>query len=101
MTRVYHGVIHGKTIQVSEDLGLAEGQEVEITVRTVPVAHARQPGEGLLRTEGRWPMMRIGMRSWRKFTGRGSKSGEPLGRSHNLGEKLLWVALRPARSSSW
>ena len=52
MPRVYHGVIHGKTIEVSEDIGLAEGQEVEITVRTIPLVQQRQPGEGLLRTEG-------------------------------------------------
>ncbi len=52
MTRVYHGVIHSKAVQVLEDIGLAEGQEVEITVRAVSVGHPRQPGDGLLRTEG-------------------------------------------------
>jgi hypothetical protein len=54
MTRTIHGVVHGKTITVEEDLGMAEGQEVELTMRTVgpPSPSGRQPGEGFLRTEG-------------------------------------------------
>jgi len=52
MTMVLHGKIHGRTIELAEDLGLAEGQEVEVSIRTVPVAAAREPGDGLLRTEG-------------------------------------------------
>ncbi len=52
MTRIYHGVIHGKTIEVSEDIGLAEGQEVEVIVRPSTPGQPRRPGEGLLRTEG-------------------------------------------------
>jgi hypothetical protein len=45
------GVIHGKTIELAEDLGLAEGQEVEITIKLVSKS-GREPGEGFLRTEG-------------------------------------------------
>jgi hypothetical protein len=52
MTRVFHGKVRGKTIELAEDLGLAEGQEVEVSVRTVPATPTRMPGEGLLRTEG-------------------------------------------------
>ena len=33
MTRTIHGRIHGKTIELDEDLGAAEGQEVEVQVR--------------------------------------------------------------------
>ena len=48
MTKVIHGRIHGRTIELTEDLGLAEGQEVEVQVKI------RQPagkwGEGILRT---------------------------------------------------
>jgi len=50
--KVLHGKIHGRTIELTEDLGLAEGQEVEVSVRTVSPADSRQPGEGFLRTEG-------------------------------------------------
>ncbi len=51
MTRTIQGTIHGRTIELNEDLGLAEGQQVEVQVRVVP-GPSRQPGEGLLRTEG-------------------------------------------------
>jgi len=52
MTRVVHGVVHGKTIALEEDLGLAEGVVVELTIRKVVPPTRRQPGEGFLRTEG-------------------------------------------------
>jgi hypothetical protein len=38
MIRTIHGVIHGKTIQLDEDLGVAEGQEVEVQIRVVNAA---------------------------------------------------------------
>jgi hypothetical protein len=43
--------IHGKTIELDEDLGVADGQGVEVQVRVIPKT-ARKPGEGFLRTEG-------------------------------------------------
>ncbi len=52
MTKILHGTVHGSTIELTEDLGLAEGQEVEVSVRTVQPALPRMQGEGLLRTEG-------------------------------------------------
>jgi hypothetical protein len=52
MTKVVHGNVRGRTIELAEDLGLAEGQEVEVTVRTVPATATPTLGEGLLRTEG-------------------------------------------------
>jgi hypothetical protein len=52
MTKVIHGKVCGRTIELSEDLGLAEGQEVEVSVRPILEAHVRKPGEGLIRTEG-------------------------------------------------
>ena len=32
MTRVVHGIVHGKTIKVTEDLGMWEGQAVDVLV---------------------------------------------------------------------
>jgi hypothetical protein len=52
MTKILHGKVHGRTIELDEDLGLAEGQEVEVAVRTVAPLGPRQPGAGFLRTEG-------------------------------------------------
>jgi hypothetical protein len=52
MTRVLHGVVHGQTIELKEDLGLSDGQVVELMIRTIAPPSSRQPGEGFLRTEG-------------------------------------------------
>jgi hypothetical protein len=52
MTKTVYGIAHGKTIELNEDLGVPEGQAVEITVHTVNSASARKEGEGFLRTEG-------------------------------------------------
>ena len=50
MTRTVHGIVHGKTIERDEGLGIAEGQPVEITIKTVPAA--KPWGEGLRRCAG-------------------------------------------------
>jgi hypothetical protein len=50
MTRILHGKIHGNTIKLDEDLGVAEGQDVEVQVRVID--KRRTPGEGFIRTEG-------------------------------------------------
>lgn len=50
MIRTIHGKVRGKTIELDEDLGVAEGQEVEIQVKVLQTA--RKPGDGFLRTEG-------------------------------------------------
>jgi hypothetical protein len=46
MTRTVHGKIHGKTIELDEDLGVPEGQEVEVQV-TIPGAGTPPLSEGL------------------------------------------------------
>ncbi len=51
MTKTLQGVVHGKVIELAEDLGLSEGQRVEVVVKVV-AATERIPGEGFLRTEG-------------------------------------------------
>ena len=50
MTKTLHGKVHGKTIELDEDLGVAEGQEVEIQVKIVQPA--KKWGDGILRTAG-------------------------------------------------
>jgi len=52
MVKVIQGKVHGRTIELNEDLGFSEGQEVEVSVRTVSEAQTRNPGDGFLRTEG-------------------------------------------------
>src|SRR5712664_1235828 len=50
MVKTVQGIVHGKTIQLQEDLGVAEGQQVEIQVRVVPAA--KPSVEGLRRCAG-------------------------------------------------
>ena len=50
MSQTIHGVIHGKNIELAEDPGIADGREVEVTLR--PVQKKRPWGEGLRRSAG-------------------------------------------------
>lgn len=50
MDKVVHGVIHGKTIELAEPVGAADGQEVEVVVRfSLP---SRPWGEGIRSSAG-------------------------------------------------
>jgi hypothetical protein len=51
MTKTVHGKVHGKTIQLDEDLGVPDGQEVEIQVR---IESTRKWGEGIRASAGGW-----------------------------------------------
>ena len=51
MTKTIHGKVHGKTIELDEDLGVADGQEVEVQVKVIANT-VRTPGDGFLLTEG-------------------------------------------------
>jgi hypothetical protein len=50
MTKTIHGKIHGKTIELDEELGVAEGQEVEVQVTIIQPN--KKWGDGILRTAG-------------------------------------------------
>jgi hypothetical protein len=50
MTRAVHGTVRGKIIELDEELGVADGQHVEVEVRAVEPA--QKWGEGILRTAG-------------------------------------------------
>jgi hypothetical protein len=50
MTRTLRGVIHGRTVELTEDPGAADGQQVEITIKTI--ASPKPWGEGLRRCAG-------------------------------------------------
>ena len=52
MNKTLHGKVHGKTIELDEDPGVAEGQVVEVQVRAVEPP--RKWGEGILRSAGGW-----------------------------------------------
>jgi hypothetical protein len=50
MIKTVYGVVRGKTIELMENPGVAEGQAVAITIR--PVGSPRPWGDGLLRCAG-------------------------------------------------
>ena len=50
MTKTTIGIIHGRTIELNEDLGLKEGQQVEVQVKVT--APGRKWGDGLRRCAG-------------------------------------------------
>ena len=52
MTRTLHGKVHGKSIELEEDLGVADGQEVEVQVTILQPA--KEWGEGIRRSAGGW-----------------------------------------------
>ena len=54
MTKTMHGKAHGRTIELDEDLGVPDGQEVRVTVEPVPPPGQLPPGEGLRRAFGAW-----------------------------------------------
>ena len=47
-----HGIIHGRTIELAEDPGMADGQQVKVEV--VLVSAALKWGDGILRSAGGW-----------------------------------------------
>jgi len=49
MTKTLHGKVHGKTIELDEDLGVVDGQEVEIQLTIVQTTKPSRPpiSEGL------------------------------------------------------
>ena len=50
MTKTIHGKARGRVIELDEDLGIAEGQEVEVQVGG---DHAcREMGQGIIRSAG-------------------------------------------------
>lgn len=52
MTKFIHGIVRGRTIELSEDPGVADGAEVNVVVTPAPVAEPW--GEGIRRSAGGW-----------------------------------------------
>jgi hypothetical protein len=50
MTKIAHGKVHGKTIELDEDLGVPEGQAVEVQIKMIPSPGSW--GDGLRRCAG-------------------------------------------------
>jgi hypothetical protein len=55
MTRLLHGIVHGKTIEVTEDLAMWEGQAVELLVMPPGSLDPRTDGSRVLTAPKRLP----------------------------------------------
>ena len=74
MTKSVYGVVHGKTIELAENPGVAEGQKVEVTIRSVP--SPTHGGKGSFGAPGPWRVigpMRM-TASWKKFSWIGNET---------------------------
>ena len=49
MLKTTHGKVHGRTVEIDEDLGVPDGQGVELQVKVIPLPNW---GEGLRRCAG-------------------------------------------------
>lgn len=47
MIKRLHGKVHGRTIQFDEDLGVADGQDVEVEVKVVQASAKSEMNPGL------------------------------------------------------
>lgn len=53
MTRIMQGVVHGNTIELSEDLGLSDGDQVKLIIEPLSRVNGGSTwGEGLRRCAG-------------------------------------------------
>src|SRR5262245_3518889 len=52
MSSIVHGIVHGKTIELTEKIPLPDGQHVVVAV--TPIERKLSPGEGIRRTAGAW-----------------------------------------------
>ena len=50
MIKTVHGTVHGNTIQLDQDLSVADGQQVEVELKFIEPD--KRWGEGILRTAG-------------------------------------------------
>ena len=52
MTKTVHGIVHGRTIELAEDLGVVDGQAVEVYVRPITAnGHGQEPSRAPLSLE--------------------------------------------------
>ncbi len=51
---VHRGIIHGRTIELEFDVGLPQGQVVEVTLQPVADELRLAPGEGIRQSAGGW-----------------------------------------------
>lgn len=56
MSMPLKGIVRGRTIELCEDAGIADGQRVAVFLQAEAVLHKEsgRPGDGVLRSAGAW-----------------------------------------------
>jgi len=53
MSIIVHGIVHGKTIELDQEVGVPDGEKVEVAIQIIPASPGTEPwGEGLRRCAG-------------------------------------------------
>lgn len=53
MTKTLHGIVHGKTIELDQEVGVPDGQKVEVAIQIIQTSPRTEAwGEGLRRCAG-------------------------------------------------
>jgi hypothetical protein len=74
---ILHGTVHGKTIELEEEPGLPDGQEVTVTVQPVPQTKRLTPGEGIRQSAGSWSDDPEGLDEFLEWNRQQRKQGRP------------------------
>jgi hypothetical protein len=80
MTRTVHGKVNGRMIELSEDLGLAPGENVEVQVKVLPSSYSWGRGlercAGALVDDAEWDSIMAEIHQGRKLERRPPPQGE-------------------------
>jgi hypothetical protein len=74
---VLRGVIHGKTIELDQESGLPEGQQVAVTIQSLAAEKRLPPGEGIRRSAGGWADDPVGLDEYLEWNRQQRKQGRP------------------------
>jgi len=75
--KTLRGVIHGKAIELDEDPGLPEGQEVTVSVEPVALPASAEALNALKRAAGGWSDDVEGLDRYLEWNRQQRKSGRP------------------------
>ena len=72
MTKIMHGIVHGKTIELEQEPGLPDGQQV-----TVALQPLLPQGEGIRQSAGAWTDAGNEFDSWQEEMQRSRQQDRP------------------------
>lgn len=73
----YHGIVHGRTIELDAEIGLPDGQAVAVTVQPVMPSKRLAVGEGIQRSAGGWSDDPTGLDSYLEWNRQQRKVSRP------------------------